>query len=298
MGVLGPEQPWFAGTFMNGNLELQVLGRSDLILTLGLDAKDFFNVAWRFNAPVLAINARPDTQRFAPAQHQLLGDTATILEALTCVSTASEWAAADVAEYRYSLERTFGLASQAFTIPAALRVARSLLPPETLIAVDAGFGKPLASYVWTAPRANTYFTAHGLSTMGYALPAANALQLMHPDRPVVAFMGDGSLLMRSSELSVAAEHRIAPIWIAWLDRALAQIETKQLRQHLRPVGARLPDVCCARLGDAFGVGGVDVETLSAFGDALQAALRSKEPTLIGARVDQSRRSEWYELLRG
>jgi acetolactate synthase I/II/III large subunit len=137
-----------------------------------------------------------------------------------------------------------------------------------------------------------------LSTMGSALPAANALQLMHPERPVVAFMGDGSLLMRASELSVAAEHGIAPIWIAWLDGALAQIETKQLRQHLQPVGARLPDIWCARLGDAFGVSGVDVDTLPAFGDALRQALDTKRPTLIGARVDQSRRREWYELLRG
>lgn len=298
MGILSTEEPWFAGTFMNGNLEAQLLGRSDLILTLGLDAKDFFNAAWRYSVPIMAINSRPDIQRFAPTQQQLLGDPASILEALTGVSTRSKWTDHDITQYRASLELTFGLDSEAFTIPAALRLARSLLPPETLVAVDAGFGKPLASYLWTAPQANTYFTAHGLSTMGYAVPAANALQLMHSDRPLAAFMGDGSLLMRASELSVAAEHGIAPIWIAWLDGALAQIETKQLRQRLRPVGARLPDVCCARLGDAFGVCGVDVESLPAFGDALQQALRSKQPTLIGARVDQSRRAEWYELLRG
>jgi thiamine pyrophosphate-dependent acetolactate synthase large subunit-like protein len=111
-------------------------------------------------------------------------------------------------------------------------------------------------------------------------------------------MGDGSLLMRAAELSVAAEYGIAPIWIAWVDGALAQIETKQLRQNLQPVGARLPQVCCARLGEAFGVRGVDVESLAGFFDGLKEALDRKQPTLIGARVDQSRRAEWYELLRG
>jgi len=137
-----------------------------------------------------------------------------------------------------------------------------------------------------------------LSTMGYALPAANALALMHPDRPVAAFMGDGSLLMRASELSVAAEHGIAPIWIAWMDGTLAQIETKQLRQSLRPVGARLPSVSCAKVADAFGVAGIDVDSLADFDTALASALASRNATLIGARVDQSRRAEWYEMLRG
>jgi len=228
----------------------------------------------------------------------LLGDVAGILEALTCAASGSQWTADDVLAYRCSLEQVFGLDDSALTIPAALRLARSLLPPETLVAVDAGFGKPLASYLWTAPRPNSYFTAHGLSTMGYALPAANALQLMQPERPVVAFMGDGSLLMRASELSVAAEQGIGPIWIAWLDGALAQIETKQLRQNLRPVGARLPSVSCAQIASAFGVFGVDVDSLSDFREALDGALRSRKATLIGARVDQSRRAEWYELLRG
>src|SRR4029453_10611636 len=101
-----------------------------------------------------------------------------------------------------------------FNIPSALRMARSLLPTDALVAVDAGFGKPLSSYLWSAAAPHQYFTAHGLSTMGYAIPAANALALMFPDRRVVGFMGDGSLLMRASEMTVAVEHGVAPIYVA------------------------------------------------------------------------------------
>jgi acetolactate synthase-1/2/3 large subunit len=302
MGVLGPDHPWFAGTFMNGNLEADLLGRSDLIVTLGLDARDFFNAAWRYSAPILAINARPDTQRFAPTQQQLIGDTAAILDALARGGSASTVRPPDVTAYRASVERPFDLDAGAFTIPAALRAARALLPPETLVAVDAGFGKPLASYLWSSSEPNTYFTAHGLSTMGYALPAAIALQLSFAERPVIGFMGDGSLLMRASELSVAAEQfegvGHAPIFVAWMDGALAQIETKQVRQGLQPVGARVPKLECASLAAAFGACGLDVHSLNAFSQALEDALSSGRPTLVGAHVDQSRRAEWYELLRG
>jgi acetolactate synthase-1/2/3 large subunit len=298
LGVVAAESEWLAGTFLNGNLEAELLSRCDLLLTLGLDARDIFNAAWRYTAPVVAINEHPDTQRFLPVCQQLLGDTGGLLQALGCGGSASEWRPRDVAEYRAAVERPFRLEEGAFTIPTALRAARALLPADALLAVDAGFGKPLTSYLWSASRPNTYFTAHGLSTMGYALPAATALQLAYPDRPVVAFMGDGSLLMRASELTVAAEQGIAPIAVAWLDGALAQIETKQLRQRLAPVGARMPPVSCAKIADAFHGHGVDVDSLPDFRAALQAALTSDKPMLIGARVDQSRRAEWYELIRG
>jgi acetolactate synthase-1/2/3 large subunit len=143
-----------------------------------------------------------------------------------------------------------------------------------------------------------YFSAHGLSTMGYAMPAANALQMTAPDRPVVAFMGDGSLLMRVAEMTVAAQQAIAPIYVAWLDRSLAQIELKQARADLRLVGARLPEVFCERIADAFGGVGADVETLDEFRLALGQGLHSRVPTLIGARVDQTSRAEWFEVIRG
>jgi len=213
--------------------------------------------------------------------------------------SASAWRESAVAAYRQHVEEPFHLSdNNALTIPAALRVARQVLPPQTLVAVDAGFGKPLASYLWSMPEPNRYFTAHGLSTMGFAIPAANALQLAFPNDPVVAFMGDGSLLMRASEITVAAERGIAPVYVAWLDRSLAQIETKQLRQQLRPVGARLPEIQCARVAAAFGATGCDVSTLEDFRGSLQTALTSRQPTLIGACVDQTHRADWYELLRG
>jgi thiamine pyrophosphate-dependent acetolactate synthase large subunit-like protein len=64
------------------------------------------------------------------------------------------------------------------------------------------------------------------------------------------------------------------------------------------VGARLPEVFCERIADAFGGVGADVETLDEFRLALGQGLRSRVPTLIGARVDQTSRAEWFEVIRG
>ena len=118
MGMIRPEDPWHAGTFMNGNLEASLLAQSDLVLTLGVDAKDFFNAPWRYTCPVVALNPQPDTQRFIPTTFQLVGDTAALLAALCGAN--SEWAPADVVEYRRHVVAPFALDSEALTIPAAL----------------------------------------------------------------------------------------------------------------------------------------------------------------------------------
>jgi acetolactate synthase I/II/III large subunit len=291
------EHAWFAGTFLNGNLEAALLERSDVVLAVGLDAQDFFNAPWRYAMPVYAVE--PDatsTQHFLPTRAQVIGEPASALEALSDVQ--SVWTHAEVAAYRDEVAQRLALDDQRLTIPTALAEARALLPPETLLTVDAGFGKPLTSYLWPACAPNTCFTSHGLSTMGYAIPAANALKLANPDRPVLAVMGDGSLLMRAPEIGVAAEQGVAPIYVAWVDGSLAQIEIKQRRQGLRTVGARIPPACCAKIADAFGGVGWDVSTRAEFRAALAEATLADRPALIGARVDQSSRDAWFELLRG
>ena len=300
-GVCTLECPWFAGTFLNGNPEAAVLDRCDLILAVGLDALDIFNAPWRYAARVLGVE--PDAtnaQHFLPVQEQIVGEVPAVLDGLRAGgrSSSSIWTVDEVTNYRARLDGLFALDDTRLSIPAALADARAILPPETLVTVDAGFGKPLAAYLWPACAPQTYFTAHGLSTMGYAIPAANAVQLVHPERPVLGLMGDGSLLMRASEIGVAAALGIAPIYVVWVDAALTQIEIKQRRQGLQPVGATFPAPCCAKIADAFGGQGWDVETRADFRAALHAAREAHQPALIGARVDQAQREAWFDQLRG
>jgi acetolactate synthase-1/2/3 large subunit len=299
--VCPADEPWYAGTFLNGNLESPLLERSDLILTVGLDALDFFNAPWRYTAPVYALE--PDgtnTQHFLPTRRQYVGAPGALMQVLASSlgDPASTWQPAEVAAYHADVARLLRLDDERLTIPTALADARATLPPETLLTVDAGFGKPLTSYLWPACGPNTYFTAHGLSTMGYAIPAANALKLAHPHRPVLAVMGDGSLLLRGTEIGVAAEQGVAPIYVAWVDASLSQIEIKQRRQGLRTVGARLAPACCEKIAAAFGGVGWDVATRADFRAALGEAVRADRPALVGARVDQSSRESWFGLLRG
>ena len=48
--------------------------------------------------------------------------------------------------------------------------------------------------------------------MGYGTPAAIAAKLVHPERTVVAFAGDGGFLMTGQELATAAQYGLRIIW--------------------------------------------------------------------------------------
>ena len=50
---------------------------------------------------------------------------------------------------------------------------------------------------------NTVLIANGLAGMGFAVPAAVAAKLVHPDRKVVTVNGDGGFLMNCQELETA-----------------------------------------------------------------------------------------------
>ena len=301
-GRVAADDLWLAGTFVNGNLEHGILGRADVIVAIDLDAHEIFNRPWPY-VPIVALASRVSTQHYFPCLYEVVGAPRETLAALHAQlserDARSEWNEQDVVKYRQGLTYAFSSDAAELTIPAVIKLVQDHVPKDIIVAVDAGFGKALVSYLWTTGKWPSYFTSSGLSTMGYAIPAANALQLATPlGQRVVAFMGDGSLLMRAAEISVAVALRLPCIYLVWMDAALTQIGIKQRRSLLGEVGTKLLSHSCSRIGEAFGAAGQDVYDLVQLSAALDEALARTSPTLIGVHVDQSRSDEWFERMRG
>ena len=65
--------------------------------------------------------------------------------------------------------------------------------------------------MWTAQyykfqKARTFLTSGGLGTMGFGLPAAIGAKLAHPDKKVILFTGDGSIMMNCQEFATVADY--------------------------------------------------------------------------------------------
>ena len=138
-------------------------------------------------------------------------------------------------------------------------------------------------------------------SMGYGLPAAVAAQLVHPDRTVVCFTGDGDFVMSSPELATAVQYGL-PIVILLVNNGMyATIRMHQERTYPRRViGTDLRNPDFPDLARAYGAHGERVERTADFDDAFERALASGKPSVLELPVDPERISPRVRLseLRG
>ena len=93
--------------------------------------------------------------------------------------------------------------------PGALISKISSICDENTIAVtDVGQHQMWAAQFFKARKPRQFLTSGGLGTMGYGLPAAMGAKLACPDKNVVLFTGDGSIMMNIQELATLADNNI------------------------------------------------------------------------------------------
>ena len=114
--------------------------------------------------------------------------------------------------------------------------------------VDAGAHMFPATMLWPVSEPNGMLISNGLSTMGFALPAAIGAALLERDGapgaihdhdgPVVALTGDGGLLMCAGELLTAVRERLRVITIVFSDGSLSLIDIKQQQRRFASPASR------------------------------------------------------------
>ena len=75
----------------------------------------------------------------------------------------------------------------------------------------------MAAQAWPSYWPRTFLTSNGLSSVGFALPAALAAKLECPDRQVVCLVGDGGLLAVLGDLQTLARLGLGGLVLVWAD---------------------------------------------------------------------------------
>lgn len=123
-------------------------------------------------------------------------------------------------------------------------------------------------------------------SMGYGLPAAVAAKLLHPERTVVCFAGDGCYLMNGQELATAVQYDAAVIIIVINNGMYGTIRMHQERRFPgRISGTALKNPDFAALARAYGAYGETVGTTADFEAAFDRAVSSNGPALLELRMD-------------
>ncbi|MDE0245879.1 MAG: thiamine pyrophosphate-binding protein [Gammaproteobacteria bacterium] len=301
-GVFDERRSQYVGTFTGGRAESECVEQADLIVLCGLDPVELLRMPWRYSSPVVDIAEVRHPVHYVQPAASLHGPMAPALARLSNGLSQSRWAPSEIAQLRRGMAARLeypgceGLGPQQ-VVELALRAAVDLeVSPR--IAVDAGAHMFSAMAFWPAARPHDVLISNGLATMAYALPAAIASALHEPERPAIAFTGDGGLLMCLGELSVAAEQAAHVVVIAFNDQSLSLIDIKQQERGLpaRGVRWRAPDF--ARTMEGLGGRGFRVDSADEYRAAVSEALRSEGPSLIDVRVDPGGYLAQMKSLRG
>jgi acetolactate synthase-1/2/3 large subunit len=89
-----------------------------------------------------------------------------------------------------------------------VRAVAELVSDDAIVTTDVGQHQMWVAQAFPFARPRQCLTSGGLGTMGFGLPAAIGAALAAPERTVVCFTGDGSLLMNLQELATAVEERV------------------------------------------------------------------------------------------
>ncbi len=91
---------------------------------------------------------------------------------------------------------------------ALIRKISSLSDENTIVVTDVGQHQMWAAQFYESRNPRQFLTSGGLGTMGYGLPAAMGAKLACPDKKVVLFTGDGSIMMNCQEFATIADNDI------------------------------------------------------------------------------------------
>jgi acetolactate synthase-1/2/3 large subunit len=161
-----------------------------------------------------------------------------------------------------------------------------LLPRDALVCLDAGnFGSWIHRYVRF--RDEQRLLSLGDGAMGFGVPAAVAAVRRYPERPVVAIVGDGGMLMTGNELAVARAEGRAPVVIVADNGGYGAIRFQAARAFPgTDVGAELVNPDFVRWAESFGFEGEVVARAEEVGPAVRRALRTGTGYLLHVRASR------------
>ncbi len=214
-----------------------------------------------------------------------MAEFAAAVAALTPVAAGrwSGWREGARAEYEAGLIPS--PADGPLDLAAIMGWLRERLPDDAIVTSDAGnfSGWPNRFLQYRRPGRQLGPTS---GAMGYGVPAAVAAKLIHPDRLVVGFCGDGGFMMTGQELATAMLEETGPIILVFNNAMYGTIRMHQERRFPgRVVGTALKNPDFVALARAYGAFGASVARTEEFAPAFEEAASRKGPAIIELRMD-------------
>lgn len=167
----------------------------------------------------------------------------------------------------------------------------ALLPERSIVSDEAQTsGVMLSSYTKSAPQHDLLTLTGG--AIGQGLPVAVGAAVACPDRPVLALVGDGSVMYTNQSLWTIAKEDLDVTVVIFNNRSYAILNVELERVGAKGAGEKAksqldlsePPINFVALAQSMGIAAVSVNTARGFNQALEDAFKQPGPHLIEANV--------------
>ena len=155
-----------------------------------------------------------------------------------------------------------------------LRELEKAMPARVMVSTDIGNINSVANSYLRFEEPRSFFAAMSWGNCGYALPTIIGAKAAAPDRPAVAYSGDGAWAMSMVEIMTAVRHEIPVTAVVFHNRQWGAEKKNQVDfyGHRFVAGELEGGESYSEIARAMGAEGVRVDQLEDVGPALSAAV--------------------------
>jgi pyruvate dehydrogenase (quinone) len=300
--ALPDDLPWVTGSIglLGTEPSYKMMMECDTLLMIGsgFPYAEFLPKEGKARGVQIDIDASMLSIRF-PMEAGLVGDAAETLRALLpkLRQKPGEWRKdieSDVRDWWKTLEDRARQPANPVNPQRVTWELSPLLPDRVIITSDSGSCANWFARDLKMRRGMKASLSGGLASMGAAVPYAIAAKYAHPNRPVIALVGDGAMQMNNmAELITVAKY-----WREWPDHrwivcVFNNEDLNQVTWEQRIINGdrkfeasqKIPNVCYSRFAEMIGLRGIYVDDPEVLASAWRQALASDTPVVLEVKTD-------------
>lgn len=169
----------------------------------------------------------------------------------------------------------------------ALTELSHAMPDRAMVSTDIGNVCSVANSYLRFDEPQSFLAAMSWGNCGYAFPAAIGAKVGRPDRPAIAYVGEGAWGMSLAETMTCVRENIPVVAVVFDNQHWGAEKRNQIDYFdNRFLGTNLVNPDFAEIARAMGADGITVDHADQVGDALRAALAANRPTVLNLRLTQ------------
>jgi sulfoacetaldehyde acetyltransferase len=294
--------------YQGSKAAMRIVAQADAILALGSRLGPFGTLPqygieyWPENAKVVQVDADHRVlglvREAAVGVHGDAGEAAAVLlarlqelgDGVRCLgSTVKRVAEIELQrkEWEAELDEISASDETPMSPRRALRELEKALPGDAMVTTDIGNVCSVANSYLRFEQPQSFFAPMQFGNCGYAFPTAMGAKVARPERPAIAYVGDGAWGMSLAEVMTCVRENIPTTAVVFNNGQWGAEKKNQIDFYgNRFVGTNLDNPSFAAIARAMGADGVTLDHPDQIGDALRAATTSGRCTVLELMLDR------------